>query len=179
MTLRFPGFLAKLDPSRTRNQRRSRNDQHHLFSNRSSKESHESAEQPVKAASWKPVTLRPPLLLSIVVTTLGFIALLEYLSQMSRTHGGIAFATGQFSPTLTFAFLYLPTIIAVLYSILWSWIDLDTKRLEPYFQLSRPGGADAANSILLHYPFDFVAYAPLKALRRRYDLPRIIVILST
>ncbi|KAL8689126.1 MAG: hypothetical protein Q9224_004717, partial [Gallowayella concinna] len=52
--------------------------------------------------------------------------------------------------------------------ILWSWIDLDTKRLEPYFQLSKPGGAALANSLELQYPFDFVAYAPLKALRRRH-----------
>ncbi|KAL8801402.1 MAG: hypothetical protein Q9182_004466 [Xanthomendoza sp. 2 TL-2023] len=69
---------------------------------------------------------------------------------------------------MSFGYLYLPTIIAILYSILWSWIDLDTKRLEPFFQLSRPGGANAADSILLHYPFDFVAYAPIRALRRRH-----------
>ncbi|KAL8891638.1 MAG: hypothetical protein Q9215_001406 [Flavoplaca cf. flavocitrina] len=52
--------------------------------------------------------------------------------------------------------------------MLWSWVDLDTKRLEPYFQLSRPEGADRTNSLALNYPFDFVAYAPLKAIRRRH-----------
>ncbi|KAI4262132.1 MAG: hypothetical protein L6R42_002686 [Xanthoria sp. 1 TBL-2021] len=100
--------------------------------------------------------------------TLAFIGLLEYLSHKSRIDGGIAVAEGQFSPAVSFAYKYLPIITAVLYSILWSWIDLDTKRLEPYFQLSRPMGADAADSIWLHYPFDFIAYAPLKALRRRH-----------
>ncbi|KAL8978645.1 MAG: hypothetical protein Q9205_005820, partial [Flavoplaca limonia] len=45
---------------------------------------------------------------------------------------------------------------------------LDTKRLEPYFQLSKPQGASAADSIHLHYPFDFVAIAPIKAFRRRH-----------
>ena len=53
-------------------------------------------------------------------------------------------------------------------SMLWSWVDLDAKRLEPYFQMSKVGGASAANSTSLHYPFDYVALAPIQALRRRY-----------
>ncbi|KAI9748276.1 MAG: hypothetical protein M4579_007269, partial [Chaenotheca gracillima] len=40
-------------------------------------------------------------------------------------------------------------------------------RLEPYFQLSRPGGAEASNSLLLHYPIDFIALVPIKAARRK------------
>lgn len=50
---------------------------------------------------------------------------------------------------------YLPIIPAVSYSILWSWIDLDVKRLEPYFQMSRIEGAPPSRSILIRYPFDF------------------------
>lgn len=126
-----------------------------------------STGDPVKNQSWKPATLRPPLLVSVVALTLSFIAILESLSEKSRIDGGIAFTESRFSSSLSFGYLYLPTILAVLYSILWSWIDLDTKRLEPWFQLSRPGGAKAVDSMLLHYPFDFVAFAPLKALRRR------------
>ncbi|KAL8949296.1 MAG: hypothetical protein Q9222_004582 [Ikaeria aurantiellina] len=103
-----------------------------------------------------------------MVVTASFIAILEYLSQRSRRDGGIAFAKDQFSSWIRFAYLYLPTVAAVLYSILWSWVDLDVKRLEPYFQLSKPDGATAADSLLLHYPFDFVAYAPFKALRKRH-----------
>lgn len=118
--------------------------------------------------SWKPLTLRWPLLTILVALTLSFIAVLEFLSQKSGNDGGIAFSDSTFSASTSFGYLYLPTIIAVLYSILWSWIDLDVKRLEPWFQLSKPGGAEAKDSILLHYPFDFLAFAPLKALRRRY-----------
>ncbi|KAL9638011.1 MAG: hypothetical protein Q9204_001648 [Flavoplaca sp. TL-2023a] len=140
----------------------------HQSDSRTLNESQTSVERPIKAASWKPITLRPPFLLCIVAITLCFIALLEYLSQRSRIHGGIAFTEGQFSPAVTFAYFYLPTILAVLYSILWSWVDLDAKRLEPYFQLSKPEGADQKNSLALEYPFGFVAYAPLKALRRRH-----------
>lgn len=46
-------------------------------------------------------------------------------------------------------------------------MDLDTKRLEPYFQMSKPGGALFKESANLHYSFDFVALAPIEAFRRR------------
>ena len=167
MTFWAPIWLVKDNQSPQRKKRTDRTEDRHHFGSRSSKESQTSVERPFETSSWKPVTLRPPFLLGIVAITLGFIALLEYLSQRSRMYGGIAFAKDQFSPAVTFAYLYFPTLIAVLYSMLWSWVDLDTKRLEPYFQLSRPEGADRTNSLALNYPFDFVAYAPLKAIRRR------------
>ena len=45
------------------------------------------------------------------------------------------------------------------------------KRLEPYFQLSEPAGASASDSILLHYPFDFLALVPITAARRKSATP--------
>ena len=59
----------------------------------------------------------------------------------------------------------------VLYGIGWAAVDLDVKRLEPYYQLSKPGGASASNSILLHYPFDFLALVPVTAAKRRFVIP--------
>ena len=67
----------------------------------------------------------------------------------------------------TFAYLYLPTIVSVLYGMAWAWIDLDMKRLEPYFQLSRSTGATAEDSLLLSYSLDYLPFVPLKALRHR------------
>ncbi|KAL8892733.1 MAG: hypothetical protein Q9192_005571 [Flavoplaca navasiana] len=168
MTLSTPTSLVKVDKPPSKRQRMDRIGGCHQSDSRTLNESQTSVERPFETSSWKPVTLRPPFLLGIVAITLGFIALLEYLSQRSRMYGGIAFAKDQFSLAVTFAYLYFPTLIAVLYSMLWSWVDLDTKRLEPYFQLSRPEGADRTNSLALNYPFDFVAYAPLKAIRRRH-----------
>jgi Protein of unknown function (DUF3433) len=49
-----------------------------------------------------------------------------------------------------------------------SWVDLDVKRLEPWFQLSNPGGAAARDSLLLQYPFDFLPFIPTAALHRKY-----------
>ena len=89
---------------------------------------------------------------------------------MCLRNDGIVFAASldAFSKAATFSSTYLPTIVAIILSVMWSWVDLDTKRLEPYFQMSKPGGASAADSILLHYPFDFVAVAPVKAFKQRY-----------
>ena len=54
-------------------------------------------------------------------------------------------------------------MVIVLYGIVWAALDLDVKWLEPYFQLSKPGGSTATDSILLHYPFDFLALVPVSA----------------
>jgi hypothetical protein len=67
----------------------------------------------------------------------------------------------------TFLYLYFPTIVAVIFSIYWAWIDLETKRMEPYYQLSKENGALGKDSLLLHYPFSFIPLAPLKAFRDR------------
>jgi len=96
---------------------------------------------------------------------------LSYLSigKNNANGGGLAFAAtaDDISTVASFSYLYLPTVIAVFYSMIWSWVDLDTKRLEPWFQLSRRGGAVAENSLLLQYPFDFLAFVPVRAARRK------------
>ncbi len=120
----------------------------------------------VPSESWKPITLRAPLLSSLAVFTACLVVVLEYLSRISHRNGGIVFAASRFSAWTTFSFLYLPTLIATSYSITWSWVDLDAKRLEPYFQMSRAEGAKAKDSLGLDYPFEFVALVPYRALRR-------------
>lgn len=119
------------------------------------------------SSAWKPVTLRAPLLLSIIGFTIALIALLEILSRRSQRDGGIAFAAGDLSPTTKFGYLYFPTLVAVCYSVFWAWVDLDAKRLEPYFQMSKDGDVTAEHSLFLHYPFDFIAWVPLRAFKRR------------
>ena len=73
--------------------------------------------------------------------------------------------------TQMFCYRYLPQMVIVLYGIGWAAVDLDVKRLEPYFQLSKPGGASASDSILLHYPFNFLALVPITAAKRRFVIP--------
>ncbi|KAL3426519.1 hypothetical protein PVAG01_00028 [Phlyctema vagabunda] len=124
---------------------------------------------------WKPVTLRAPVLGGFVIVSIVLIATLELLAYMSSAHGnqnegGLVFATDvdQISTFSRLLLLYLPTIIAVLYSMLWSWVDLDVKRLEPWFQLSCTDGALAKDSLLLQYPFDFLPFVPITAFQRKH-----------
>ena len=117
---------------------------------------------------WRPLSLHPFVLLTFAFFSLSFVALLEILSFINRHRGAITFADSEqgFERPVIFAYSYLPTIIAIIYSSVWNWIDLDIKRLEPFFQMSRAEGAVPQNSIHLHYPFEFIAFAPLRALKR-------------
>ncbi|KAF2140309.1 uncharacterized protein K452DRAFT_299670 [Aplosporella prunicola CBS 121167] len=120
--------------------------------------------------TWSPVTLKAPLLCSVIIISGGLIVVIQLLLSSSQKNDGIIFSRDINGLPLSksFSYLYLPTIIAVLYSFLWSWIDLDAKRLEPYYQLSQECGASAEDSILLEYPYDFAGFVPIKAIKRRH-----------
>nr|RBQ90289.1 hypothetical protein FVER53263_20359 [Fusarium verticillioides] len=118
---------------------------------------------------WKPLSLSTPILLAVIALTILLAIAIETLAQRSATQGGLAL-----SPTLNdipgyakFSYLYVPTIIAVLYSMIWSWIDLDVKRMQPWFELSKKGGATAENSLFLDYQYEFVALVPFKAAKQK------------
>ena len=136
-----------------------------------SQDTYPMSQYSTKETHWKPFTLKLPLLGCIALVSLGIIGVLEVLSYMSggENGGGLSFAptVDDLSTVAIASYLYLPTVIAVLYSMMWSWVDLDVKRLEPWFQLSKPEGAVAEESLLLQYPFDFLAFVPLRAARRR------------
>jgi hypothetical protein len=99
-----------------------------------------------------------------------FIAVLQYYLHRSQTRGGIIFAPSINDLPLhrSFWYLYLPTIIAVAFSVFVIWIDHDAKRYEPYRQMSQSAGALAQDSIFLHYPFDFSLFVPILAAKRKY-----------
>lgn len=117
---------------------------------------------------WRSWTLRPVTLSITILIAGAFVACLLILQGLSDRNGGVAFAAneGNFSPKASFGFLILPTIIAVCFSLLWSWIDLDVKRLEPWYQLSGDFGVQAKASLLIQYPVDFVAVVPVRAVKR-------------
>ncbi|RDW58135.1 hypothetical protein BP6252_13546 [Coleophoma cylindrospora] len=46
---------------------------------------------------------------------------------------------------------FLPTILAVLFSIPWSLLDATIKEMEPFYQLATPTGVPAADSLFLNY----------------------------
>ncbi|KAK6354679.1 hypothetical protein TWF696_003819 [Orbilia brochopaga] len=119
---------------------------------------------------WKPFTLRTPFLLFLIVLTVFFIIAIELLFQKSQRDGSLTFAVGDgLTGWQVFISQYMGTVASVIFAILLSLVDLDAKRLEPWFQLSRPDGATAKNSILLCYPFDFLAFVPFKAAKRGHQ----------
>lgn len=118
---------------------------------------------------WKPLSLSTPILLAVITLTLLLAAAVETLAQRSQTQGGLALSPSvdDFTAFVKLSYLYVPNIIAVLYSMVWSWIDLDVKRMQPWFELSKPSGATAKDSVFLDYPYDFVAFVPYRAVKKR------------
>ena len=124
-------------------------------------------------ATWKPTAFRLLPLTAAILASWVLIVALQLLLIKSQREGGVIVAETIDDIPLgkSFLYRYLPTIVALIFSVYWSWIDLQVKRLEPYYQLSKPGGAWGKDSLLLSYPFDFLPFVPLSALRRKYDYP--------
>ena len=117
---------------------------------------------------WKPFTLRAPTLMASLLITVALIALIEYINKICIEEKALFFAerTEDFPVGVVFCYRYLPQMIVVALGVGWAAVDIDVKRLEPYFQLSKPEGATASNSIFLHYPFDFIGFVPIGAARK-------------
>ncbi|KAF5027283.1 hypothetical protein F66182_626 [Fusarium sp. NRRL 66182] len=133
-------------------------------------EDDDSEDGSIGTKGWKPLSLSTPILFAVIALTLLLAAAVETIARRSAAQGGLAL-----SPTLDdmpgyakFSYLYVPTIIAVLYSMIWSWIDLDVKRMQPWFELSKRNGATAEDSLFLDYQFEFVALVPFKAAKRKH-----------
>lgn len=118
---------------------------------------------------WKPVSLNTSFLASVCVISLALAALLQYLLFLSTRNNGLIFAADIHNLALgqAFAYLYLPTILTVCYGFFWAWIDLDIRRLEPWYQVAARDGALGKESLLLDYPVQFILAVPFTAIRHR------------
>jgi hypothetical protein len=118
---------------------------------------------------WDPPALRWYILVFTTFVCWTLIAVLQYYLVKSQREGGVIFADNVNDLPLrrSFVYLYLPTIFATVFSIFIAWIDIDAKRFEPYRQLAQPDGALGRDSLLLHYPFDFMPFIPIVALKNR------------
>lgn len=120
--------------------------------------------------SWKPISMRWWYITILVLIAIGLGAVQEFLCQISirkgENDGLLKFKTPQeISLTAYFTWKYAPTIILLSYGILWQISDFEVKRLEPYYQLSRPTGATAAESLNMDY-LTFLSYLiPIRAAR--------------
>ncbi|KAF1987157.1 hypothetical protein K402DRAFT_446032 [Aulographum hederae CBS 113979] len=122
---------------------------------------------------WKPFSMRWPYLSILILIGLGLAGLQEGLCQLSLKRaeegkGLLEFKNAQQISNLAFfAWKYLPTMILVMYGIMWQISDYEVKRLEPYYQLSQKTGSAAGASLNMDY-LTFLAYfVPFKAIRYR------------
>lgn len=113
--------------------------------------------------------MEAPFLGLMIVLSLGLAGVLEALAQVSsRSGGGLALARSEAEVprAVRLAYLYLPTTVAVAYGLLWTCVDVDVRRVQPWLALSRPGGARGDQSLLLDYPVDSLPLLPFRAGRR-------------
>ena len=61
---------------------------------------------------------------------------------------------------------FFPLIISAFYIIPWRILDSTIREMEPFYQLSQPGGATAENSLCLDYGTSFILVTPIKAMLR-------------
>lgn len=118
---------------------------------------------------WKPFSMRKPYLSMLIILSFTMAGCTEALYQHSNKQGHlISFnKPTEIHAIAYFSIKFLPTLLAVIFGVLWQITDFEVKRLEAYFQLSRENGATAAETFNVDYITSFGFLAPLAALRRR------------
>ncbi|PHH90666.1 hypothetical protein CDD83_2993 [Cordyceps sp. RAO-2017] len=121
---------------------------------------------------WKPLSIRGPILGTLVVVSLLMAAATELLARRSQAHGGLALVPSlrvdDIPRSVAFAYRYVPNIVATVYGLAWSWVDLDVRRMQPWFELSKKNGASGRDTLFLDYPSQFLAFVPWTSSRRRH-----------
>jgi Protein of unknown function (DUF3433) len=126
--------------------------------------------------NWKPLSMRWPYISLLIFLAAAMASLQEVLFQISDARsrktpkeGLLSFKSPkELSIWQYFCWKYLPTIIAVTYGIMWQVVDFEVKRLEPYYQLSKPTGALAEESLSIDYLNSWHYLTPFKAIRYRH-----------
>ncbi|CRG92554.1 hypothetical protein PISL3812_09616 [Talaromyces islandicus] len=121
--------------------------------------------------NWQPFSMKIPYILMLIIVSLVLAAVQEYLYQQSkfleaRGQGLIEYNRVVDIPVAEFfAWKYLPTMVMVIFGVLWQLMEYNVKRLEPYYQLSQPTGNTAAKSLNLDYVSMVPYLVPFKAIK--------------
>lgn len=116
---------------------------------------------------WKPFSMSAVYIIMLALIAFGLAGFQEYLCQVSIRDDGLLHFTSvnDISTWKFFVWKYLPTMITIFYATLFSVMDFDIRRLEPYYQLSQPQGARAAASLNLDHLTMFQYFVPFNAMR--------------
>ncbi|KND89682.1 hypothetical protein TOPH_05614 [Tolypocladium ophioglossoides CBS 100239] len=110
--------------------------------------------------------MRWPYLTMLILISVALAAMQEILYQRYSKVPILKFTSpGDVDPGLYFVVKFVPTLAAVVYGVLWQFADFEVRRLEAYYQLSKEGGALAAESINVDYITSFNFFRPFRALR--------------
>lgn len=119
--------------------------------------------------NWKPFSMRWPYLLMLIILSVTLAGLTEALYRSSAKKPLVSFNMPyQIDPGMYFVTKFLPTIVAVTYGVMWQMTDLEIRRLEAYYQLSKEGGATAAETLNVDYMTNLSLLRPLHAYRLRH-----------
>lgn len=114
--------------------------------------------------NWKPFSMRWPYLSGLIIISVVLAAAQEYLLHKGALY---KFKSAQDLSTWNyFTFKYLPTLVAVTFGVFWQITDFEVKRLEAFYQLSKEGGALAAESINVSISHSFEMFC----LRSLWDI---------
>ncbi|UNI20574.1 hypothetical protein JDV02_006648 [Purpureocillium takamizusanense] len=115
--------------------------------------------------NWRPFAMRWPYLTILILLSIGLGAMQEILFRHYRDTAILKFKSPEdVKPGLYFAVKFAPMLSAVMYGVLWQFTDFEVRRLEAYYQLSKPGGALAAESINVDYVTSFNFFRPFRAI---------------
>ncbi len=121
--------------------------------------------------NWRPYSMRSIYILMLISASLGLGIFQEWLCRHSEKlaeHGHGILEFDRVANVKLFYFIawkYLPTLIFVGYGVLWSIMDFDIKRLEPYYQLSKRTGSTAAESLNLDHLTAWSYFIPFTAVK--------------
>lgn len=119
--------------------------------------------------NWKPFSMRWPFLLWLVIMSLGLAVSVEILYRRSTQNPLVTFRKPNDIPAAQyFAFKFLPMLVAVTYGVMFQATNFDVMRLEPFYQLSKEGGALAGESINIEYLTQFMWLRPFRALHLKH-----------
>jgi hypothetical protein len=123
--------------------------------------------------NWKPFSMSMYYIISLTLLALLLGAVEEILCQKSlrRQEANSGLVEFDYVANVTtiafFSWKYLPTMVTIIFAVLFSIMDFDIRRLEPYYQLSQPSGAQAAASLNLDHLTAFQYFVPFSAFHLR------------
>ncbi|TPX15693.1 uncharacterized protein E0L32_000027 [Thyridium curvatum] len=126
---------------------------------------HQRTEVFFPKPDWKPFSMRWPYLLMLIILSILLGGTQEVVYQVSTRNPLLTFKSpNDINPFNYFAFKFAPTLLSVSYGVLWQITDFEVKRLEAFYQLSKEGGALAAESINVDYITHFSFLRPFRAI---------------